>query len=74
MIKPIATKYVFRIRIRNGLIVDNLQINGVTETEAKRKLQQMYPSCEILDARIVMPKFAVNLSYQDVINLISRSD
>jgi flagellar biosynthesis chaperone FliJ len=67
---PLMTKYVFQIRSRNGAIVDNLQISGRNEEEARRKLQQMYSHCEIIDSRIAMPERR-NSSYEDVLNLIS---
>ena len=42
-------KYKFRIRTRNGLVVDKLVIHGRTQADAERKLRQMYPRCEIVD-------------------------
>jgi hypothetical protein len=71
MFTPTMTKYVYQIRSRNGAIVDNLQIYGRTEEEAKRKLQQMYRNCEILDTRIVMPERAANSNYEEVLSLIA---
>lgn len=47
---PLAlTKYAFRIRTRQGLVVDNLMIHGRDENEAQRKLRQMYRDCEIIE-------------------------
>lgn len=67
---PAMTKYVYRIRCRNGAVVDNLQIVGRDEEEAKRKLQQMYQHCEILDTRLAQAE-RVGTSYEDVLNLIT---
>lgn len=69
---PSITKYVFQIRSRNGAIVDNLQIYGRDENDAIRKLQQMYPHCEILDSRIATPGRIANSSYEDVLDLIAK--
>lgn len=49
MLTPAFTKYGFRIRTRVGLVVDNLMIHGRDESDAQRKLRQMYQGCEILE-------------------------
>ena len=67
---PLITKYVYQIRSRNGSVVDNLQIYGRNEEEAKRKLEQMYRNCVILESRIAFPERTSNSSYEDVLNLI----
>ena len=67
----LLNKYVYQIRTRNGVVVDNLKILGHSEDEAKRKLEQMYRHCEILDSRITMPERAGNSNYEDVLNLIT---
>jgi hypothetical protein len=43
------TKYGFRIRTRVGLVINNLMIHGRDPEEARRKLQQMYRDCEIIE-------------------------
>ena len=48
--KPV--KYIYQIRSRNGVIVNNLQIYGRTEEEARQKLEQMYRNCEVLESGI----------------------
>ena len=50
MIPYQIAKFGFRIRTRTGVTVDNLSIHAGTDAEACRKLQQMYPGCQILDA------------------------
>jgi hypothetical protein len=69
---PLITKYVYQIRSRNGALVDNLQIYGRSEEDATRKLQQMYPHCEILDVKVAMPERSSTSSYEDVLNLIAK--
>ena len=50
MAEPVViSKYHFRIRTRQGSIVDKLLIQGRDEADAQRKLRQMYPHCEILE-------------------------
>jgi hypothetical protein len=71
---PLMTKYVYQIRSRNGAIVDNLQIYGRSEDEAKRKLRQMYLNCEILDSRVLAPERTGISNYEDVLNLIVVDD
>ncbi|MDX9707190.1 MAG: hypothetical protein RBT86_06375 [Azospira sp.] len=71
---PANTKYGFRIRIRSGAVVDNLTIFGRDEAEAERKLRQIYMGCEILEKRNIAAGNgrAVPVSYEDVVDLISR--
>lgn len=71
---PLAlTKYGFRIRTRQGLVVDNLMIHGRDENDAQRKLRQMYRDCEIIECtchRGGVRTPVVNL--EEVMNLIAR--
>ncbi len=67
------TKYQFRIRTRNGAVVENLAIFGQTDDEARRKLCRMYKDCEILDCQLVQPTVlgrSGHLNYEDVVDLI----
>ena len=52
MDKKAATtvKFRFRIRTRQGLVVEKLVIQAHSEAEAERKLRQMYPRCEVLES------------------------
>jgi hypothetical protein len=45
-----TTKFRFRIRTRQGLLIERLAIHGRDEADATRKLRQMYQHCEILSA------------------------
>lgn len=68
-----ATKYVFRIRTRNGAVVDKLSICGSNENDAERKLRQIYQGCEVLECRclgLLLP-YSGPMSYEDVVDLIS---
>lgn len=71
---PLMTKYVYQIRSRNGAIVDNLQIAGRDEEDARHKLQQMYLHCEILDMRVLSPERGANATYEEVLSLISSGN
>jgi len=44
-------KYVFRIRTRNGLMLDNLTVQARDRGEAERRLGQIYHYCEILECQ-----------------------
>lgn len=68
------TKYVYQIRCRNGAVVDNLQILGQDEEEAKRKLFQMYTNSTILNMTIAESNRSNLLSYEDVLDLITDAD
>ena len=70
---PVSMKYGFRIRTRSGSIVDNLMIFGRDDSEAERKLRQMYMGCEILERRNVAcgASRASPMTYEDVVDLIS---
>ncbi|MBP8868370.1 MAG: hypothetical protein KBG62_09750 [Propionivibrio sp.] len=71
--QPSATKYGFRIRTRNGAVVDKLSICGRDEKDAERKLRQIYLGCEILERRrlgALLPRTGP-VSYEDVVDLIS---
>lgn len=68
-----AVKYVYQIRSRNGVVVDNLQIYGRDETEARQKLQKMYTHCEILDCRILSRMKAATSNYEDILDLLVKS-
>lgn len=69
-------RYLFRIRTRNGVLVEHLSFYGRDEAEARRKVAQIYMNCEILEC--VFQKApahgrAVSMNYEDVVDLISAS-
>jgi len=70
-----TTKYAFRIRTRDGLVVDHLMIHGRDVADAERKLTQMYRHCEVLECRPQAPagaKTGAAPSFEDVIALVSK--
>lgn len=70
---PSFTKFAFRIRTRPGLVVDNLTIHAVDESDAQRKLRQMYHGCEVLECvRHVASGNALNASYENVLERIAQ--
>jgi hypothetical protein len=71
MTKPL--KYVYKIRSRNGVVVNNLQIYGRTEEEAREKLMQMYRHCEILACNMV-PEHYANSYYEEVLDVITKDE
>lgn len=71
---PVVPKFLFRIRTRVGMVVDNLTIPGRDEIEAKRKVHQIYHGCEILDC-IYYRGSTVRVpaaNFEDVVSLITR--
>jgi hypothetical protein len=69
----LITKYIFRIRTRNGVIVENLAIYGRSEDEASRKLRQIYNDCEILGCQLMQASptgRSGTMNYEDVVDLI----
>lgn len=74
MLATTMTKYGFRIRTRQGLTVENLVIHGRDESEAERKLRQMYHGCEVVEcARMADPARTAAVSFEDVVRLITAS-
>ncbi len=41
-------KYGFRIKTRNGLVLDNLTVHARDRSEAERRISQIYHYCEVL--------------------------
>lgn len=70
---PSFTKFGFRIRTRVGLQVDNLMIHGRDESDAQRKLRQMYQGCEVLECVCHTGNGRPQpTSFEDVVSLITR--
>lgn len=67
------TKYAFRIKTRDGLLVNNLMIHGCAEDDAERKLRQIYRDCEIIECVChegADPAAVAN--FEEVLTLITR--
>lgn len=68
-----TTKFGFRIRTRQGLLVENLMIHGRDEADAERKLRQMYQHCEIVERKIVQgAKSSEPASFEEIVSLVTR--
>lgn len=66
-------KFGFRIRTRSGLPVDNLVVHARDQTEAERKISQMYLHCEILECKQIQSASRDEGNDLDnIISLISR--
>jgi hypothetical protein len=78
-----TTKFGFRIRTRQGLVVEHLMIHGRDEADAERKLRQMYLHCEILERSVMQPATMQpslgspaatpdGTSFEEVVSLITK--
>lgn len=78
-----TTKFGFRIRTRQGLVVEHLMIHGRDEADAERKLRQMYLHCEILERSVMQPavmqpsfldssRSGDATSFEEIVSLISK--
>ena len=68
-----TSKYAFRIRTRTGMVVENLTIHGREESDAQRKLIQMYPHCQVLECRSLnVPAKRDPASFEEVISLVTK--
>jgi len=78
-----TTKFGFRIRTRQGLVVEHLMIHGRDEADAERKLRQMYLHCEILERSVMQPavmqpssastaRGTDGTSFEEIVALISK--
>jgi hypothetical protein len=65
-------KFGFRIRTRSGLTLNHLKIHAVDAGEARRKLEQMYPYCEVLECRPPVVPVVVPAPLASVVSLITR--
>ena len=68
-------KFNFSILTRDGQRVDNINIIARDETEAERKLRQMYRYCEIINCNTKATddgKPQQVMSVEDILSLISK--
>lgn len=71
----LTTKFVFRIRTRTGMVVDNLAIHGRDEPDAQRKLMQMYHHCQVIECRsagAARETRADHASFEHVLSLVAK--
>jgi hypothetical protein len=69
------TKFTFRIRTRSDTPVENLMVQAADRAQAERRIQQMYPYCEIVECRelTAMPRDEA-ASLDSILSIISRDD
>ncbi|MEJ7670932.1 MAG: hypothetical protein WKH97_19875 [Casimicrobiaceae bacterium] len=67
-------RYGFNIRTRMGQRVENIMIMAATQSDAERRLRQMYHHCDIVDCREqAVPRRVDTLDLESLINLISAA-
>jgi hypothetical protein len=67
-------KFALKIRTRSGLPVENLLVQARDRSEAERRITQMYPHCEILECREVLPTVREDdINFENIISMISRT-
>jgi hypothetical protein len=55
------------------MVVENLTIHGREESDAQRKLIQMYPHCQVLECRSLnVPAKRDPASFEEVISLVTK--
>ena len=65
-------RYGFNIRTKHGQRVENILIMAATQTDAERRLRQMYHHCEIVECHEhSVPRRLEPLDVDTVIGLIS---
>lgn len=66
-------KFGFKVRTRNGAIVEKVLINGESEADARSRLMKMYYHCEVLETwrESHAPKLA-GASFEDVVDLMFK--
>lgn len=67
------TRFTFRVRTRNGLVVEAVNLQARDREDADRKLMQMYIGCTVLDCQSGVPDGREDaMSFESLISLISR--
>ena len=67
-------RYGFNIKTKHGQRVENIQIMAATQTDAERRLRQMYHYCEIIDcSEPSVPRRVDTLDVEGIIGMISAA-
>lgn len=66
---PAVSRYGFRIRTRQGIVVDPVVIPGRDEADAERKVRQIYRGCQIIARSTAGPDAP---SFEEVATRIAR--
>lgn len=69
--KKVLPKFIFKIRIRSGVVLENLQIPAVSLKAAERNIKEMYLKCDILEVEQIEQHQIIN--YEDVLDLIIKA-
>lgn len=68
-------KFGFKIKTRNGMTVENLQVHARDREEAEGKINQIYHQCVIIECQEVTPTLKKEgLDLEDVISLINKQE
>ena len=69
------SKYGYRIRTRNGMLVENLQVIANDRAAAENKIRQIYRNCEIIDCQEIAPAVkGENIDLENMISLIGKQE
>jgi hypothetical protein len=68
-------RYGFNIRTRSGQPVQNIFITAASQSEAERRLRQMYDRCQIVECQAqAVVRRADGLDLASVVELISAGE
>jgi coenzyme F420-reducing hydrogenase gamma subunit len=68
-------RYDFNIKTRTGQRVENISIMAGSQSDAERRLRQMYQRCEIMECNAQkVPRRVDTLDVEFVIGMISDSE
>lgn len=68
-------RYGFNIKTRTGQRVENISIMAGSQTDAERRLRQMYQHCEVVECNAqTVPRRVDTLDVEGVIGMISNSE
>ena len=65
-------KFGFKIKTRDGMVVENLMVVARDRAEAERKLTQVYRHCEVLVCQEQQQTTKDGFNLESAINLIGR--
>ena len=67
-------KFGFKVKTRNGVVLDNLQVAARDRDEAERNIRQIYHNCEIIESAELRPTIREDaLDLESMIALINRA-
>jgi hypothetical protein len=70
-----VNKYGFKIRTRNGMLVENLQVQAPDREAAENRIRQIYHHCEIIECGEIAPSVkGENIDLENMIALIGKEE